>query len=91
MLDVGLYNNPRQFKFTQIEPGLRDEKSRKDDLRGSPVVSMSIITEVMEQEKQVSATPKKSDSTRLTEKSKEKQLEMSFDQHRFLTGNIWGV
>lgn len=79
MLDVGLYNNPRQLNFTQVEPGLRDEKSRKDDLRGSPVVSMSIITEVTKQEKQVSATPKKSDSTRLTEKSKERQLEMSFE------------
>ena len=72
MLDVGLYNNPRQLRFTQIEPGRRDEKSRKDDLRGLPVLSVLAMTEVKKQEKQVSATLRK-------KQSKANQLEMSFE------------
>lgn len=37
ILDVALYDNSRPRDFTQVEPGYRDEKARKDDLRASPV------------------------------------------------------
>lgn len=46
ILDVGLYDNSRPRNFTQIEPGLRDEKSRKDDLRSSPLIDLKMLTEI---------------------------------------------
>ena len=40
ILDVGLYDNSRPRGFRQITPGSRDEKSRMDDLRASPVLKL---------------------------------------------------
>jgi hypothetical protein len=40
MLDVGLYENSRPRNFTQIEPGVRDDKSRRDELRAAPRISL---------------------------------------------------
>ncbi len=44
IIDVGLYDNPRPRDFFQIEPGKRDEKSRSDALRASPVVSFAKVS-----------------------------------------------
>ena len=41
ILDIGLYDNARPRNFTQIEPGHRDDKARKDDLRASPLLNLS--------------------------------------------------
>jgi hypothetical protein len=40
VLDVGLYDTSRPMNFKQIDPTQRDERSRRDALRGSPVLSM---------------------------------------------------
>lgn len=40
ILDVALYDNARPRNFEQIEPGRRDEKARRDELRASPVFTM---------------------------------------------------
>lgn len=43
ILDIALYDNSRPRKFEQIEPGHSDAKSRKDDLRSSPVLSAASL------------------------------------------------
>jgi hypothetical protein len=43
IIDIGLYDNPKPQAFQQIEPGQKDEKSRKDLMRSSPVVSWLIM------------------------------------------------
>ena len=50
ILDVGLYDNSRPTNFKQIQPGQRDERSRMDALRSSPVVSMRSIDESQKKE-----------------------------------------
>lgn len=40
IIDIGLYDNSKPRNFTQREPGQRDAKARKDDLRASPVVTI---------------------------------------------------
>lgn len=45
VIDISLYDNPRPRNFTQVEPGQRDEKARKDDLRASPVLAFSKLRE----------------------------------------------
>lgn len=45
IIDLGLYDNSRPRNFNQIEPGQRDEKSRKDDLRASPVFELAWLQE----------------------------------------------
>lgn len=40
ILDIGLYDNARPRSFTQIEPGHRDDKARKDDLRAAPLLNL---------------------------------------------------
>lgn len=41
MLDVGLYDNSRPRNFVQIEPGIQDEKSRRDAIRAAPRVDLA--------------------------------------------------
>lgn len=48
ILDIGLYDNARPRNFTQIEPGYRDEKARKDDLRASPLLNLRKLREPVE-------------------------------------------
>lgn len=43
MLDVGLYDNSRPRNFKQIQPGSKDEKSRKDALRASPKLDLGSL------------------------------------------------
>lgn len=43
VLDLGLYDTSRPRNFEQIDPTQRDEKSRKDTLRASPILSMPQI------------------------------------------------
>ena len=43
MIDIGSYRNPKQRNFKQIEPGLKDEKSRKDNIRSAPKLGLSIL------------------------------------------------
>ncbi len=50
ILDVGLYDNSRPQSFKQIDPSKRDEKSRKDDIRSSPVISLKVIDKATEGE-----------------------------------------
>lgn len=45
MMDVSLYDNSRPMSFTQIEPGTSDSKSRKDDLRAAPRISLRDLRE----------------------------------------------
>lgn len=45
LIDVGLYDNSRPRNFKQIEPGTKDEKSRKDDLRASPYIELAKLTQ----------------------------------------------
>jgi hypothetical protein len=45
VIDISLYSSPRPRSFTQVEPGQRDEKARKDDLRASPVFALSKLKE----------------------------------------------
>jgi hypothetical protein len=40
ILDIALYDNARPRNFSQIEPGRRDEKARRDELRASPVFAI---------------------------------------------------
>ncbi len=40
IIDIGLYDNARPMNFTQVEPGQRDKKSRRDALRSAPVITM---------------------------------------------------
>ncbi|MBZ5601473.1 MAG: hypothetical protein LAO79_04125 [Acidobacteriia bacterium] len=41
ILDVGLYENSRPRNFNQVEPGTEDSRSRKDQLRASPRLSLA--------------------------------------------------
>lgn len=43
MIDVGLYENSRPRNFTQVEPGVTDARSRKDELRASPRVNLTVL------------------------------------------------
>ena len=45
ILDIGLYDNARPRNFNQIEPGQRDEKARKDELRASPLFELKKLRE----------------------------------------------
>jgi len=45
ILDISLYDNSRPRNFTQVEPGQRDERARKDDLRASPVFQLAKFQE----------------------------------------------
>ncbi|OHD57283.1 MAG: hypothetical protein A2014_10985 [Spirochaetes bacterium GWF1_49_6] len=40
ILDVGLYDFTRLRNFDQIEPGNKDDKSRKDHMRASPKINL---------------------------------------------------
>jgi len=48
ILDISLYDNPRPRNFEQIEPGMKDAKSRKDKLRAAPKLSLSKLEEDVE-------------------------------------------
>jgi len=45
ILDISMYDNPRPRNFRQIEPGQRDEKARKDELRASPLFALEKLRE----------------------------------------------
>jgi hypothetical protein len=49
MVDVGLYENTKPRDFTEVEPGSVDEKSRKRELRSSPVLPVSEIESTIRQ------------------------------------------
>ena len=74
LLDIGLYDNSRPRNFQPIEPGHRDEKSRKDDLRSSPVLSAEFIDNI----KIVEKTPNIPDSV-LVVKPSQPKLGLSFE------------
>jgi hypothetical protein len=40
MIDIGLYPNSKPRNFNQIEPGLSDDKSRKDQIRSAPKLNL---------------------------------------------------
>jgi hypothetical protein len=48
ILDISLYDNPRPRNFEQIEPGMKDAKSRKDKLRAAPKLSLGKLEEAVE-------------------------------------------
>lgn len=82
LLDIGLYDNPRPRNFTQIEPGQRDDKARKDSLRASPVLELtrlreSLPTRLSKDEELANAGLKA--KTRPTEKPVQGELGLSFD------------
>jgi hypothetical protein len=45
IIDLGLYENARPRKFNQVEPGQMDDRSRKDELRASPVFDLEWFEE----------------------------------------------
>jgi len=48
ILDISLYDNPRPRSFEQIEPGMKDARSRKDKLRAAPKLSLGKLEEDVE-------------------------------------------
>ncbi|WP_442505888.1 hypothetical protein SH528x_004702 [Novipirellula sp. SH528] len=72
ILDVGLYENPRPRKFNQVEPGQRDEKARKDELRASPVIDFTAIRELVDTVATVDADDQ-------PPSAKPSQLELTFE------------
>lgn len=47
ILDICLYDNSRPRNFSQVDPGQRDEKARKDSLRAAPVFQLSKLEEAL--------------------------------------------
>ncbi|RKY72689.1 MAG: hypothetical protein DRP97_00300, partial [Candidatus Latescibacterota bacterium] len=47
ILDISLYDNSRPRNFSQVDPGQRDERARKDDLRAAPVFHLSKLMEAL--------------------------------------------
>jgi hypothetical protein len=47
IVDVGLYENSRPRNFNQIEPGVADEKSRKDAIRAAPRISLPEVEQTL--------------------------------------------
>ena len=45
IIDIGLYDNSKPRNFNQIDPSQRDDRARKDSLRGSPVFPLIRFTE----------------------------------------------
>ncbi|MCZ7580880.1 MAG: hypothetical protein M5U21_08685 [Fimbriimonadaceae bacterium] len=43
LLDVGLYENSRPRNFTQLEPGTRDARARRDELRAAPRLDLGVV------------------------------------------------
>lgn len=43
IIDVGLYENSRPRNFNQVEPGVADNKGRKDKIRSSPKLNFEQI------------------------------------------------
>lgn len=80
ILDIGLYDNARPRNFSQIEPGQRDDKARKDQLRASPVLDIESFTnEIDYTPKDISIKKIKNDKKQLPEPIRPKQLELSFE------------
>lgn len=50
ILDVGLYDFIRLRDFKQIEPDYSDNRSRKDDMRSSPKISLKKLTDLLKNE-----------------------------------------
>ncbi len=49
LLDVGLYDFTRLRNFEQIEPGNKDDKSRKDKMRASPRINIDAMIGIIQQ------------------------------------------
>lgn len=47
MIDIGSYRNPKQRNFKQIEPSVKDEKSRKDNIRSAPKLDIEEFHKVL--------------------------------------------
>jgi hypothetical protein len=78
ILDIGLYDNPRPRSFTQIEPGQRDDRARKDALRASPVIDVKSLKEPC-LPIQKSPTVRKEPKKKTIPQSIPEQLEISFE------------
>lgn len=50
VLDISLYDNPRPRNFNPVDPGHRDDRARRDELRASPVLQLGSLEEVAEKE-----------------------------------------
>lgn len=80
ILDIGLYDNSRPRKFSQVEPGQRDSKARKDALRASPVVGLQKLHEpTVAAPAKVRPVKSKQTEKQTPKESKPRQLEMSFE------------
>jgi len=91
ILDVGLYDNSRPRSFTQVEPGQRDAKARKDDLRASPVIELQKLLEagsehpsgmdnqIQESEHKVLPPTKPAATQKISKKPEQLNLELSFE------------
>ncbi|MDP8267831.1 MAG: hypothetical protein P9L97_03795 [Candidatus Tenebribacter davisii] len=73
ILDICLYDNSRPLNFRQIQPGQRDEKSRRDKLRASPVIEFSKIKSFIYDNGSLQTSNKFSD------KEVTKQMTLSFE------------
>jgi len=73
IIDVSLYDNSRPRSFTQVDPGHRDDKSRKDALRASPVFQLSRLSEVLPEAPQ----PAREDESDV--EGEQQSLDLSFE------------
>jgi len=80
ILDIGLYDNSRPRNFLQIEPGQRDEKSRKDDLRASPVFDLQKLNESIATKQETATGIKQRGAKKQIYKGIKQQLELSFEK-----------
>jgi len=89
ILDVGLYDNSRPRNFSQIEPGQKDDKARKDSLRASPVVELQWLQDkgIKKQIKPFSQSKEKkktdssvsSNKTQTADEPLQMELKLSFE------------
>lgn len=73
IIDICLYDNSRPLHFKQIQPNQRDEKSRRDKLRASPVIEFSKIKSFSYDNGSLQTTSK------FTDKEVTKQMKLSFE------------
>jgi hypothetical protein len=86
ILDISLYDNSRPRGFAQVDPGQRDEKARKDDLRASPVFSLSRLAEPMPEKptrstntKPMPEKPTRSTDAEPLQQERQMELGLSFE------------
>ena len=79
ILDIGLYDNPRPRNFSQIEPGQRDDRARKDELRASPVIDIGSLKGEVDLVTKDTSIRKAKKKKQILKPDRPKQLALSFE------------